>query len=75
MELGSLLHLLIYSPFFGEIIFRFPSAFKPLKSGLSEATPAKGSLISDAQSSRQMDTPAQPHSEKDKDHVVYFASF
>ncbi|XP_073065855.1 ATP-dependent DNA helicase Q-like 4A isoform X2 [Primulina eburnea] len=47
------------------IKLRFPSSGKPLKSGRSEATPAKGSLTSGKQSPPPVDIPAEPHSEVD----------
>ncbi|PIM99694.1 ATP-dependent DNA helicase [Handroanthus impetiginosus] len=47
------------------IKLRFPSSVKASKSGRPEATPAKGSLMSEKQSSPQMDTPAQPQPEVD----------
>ncbi|XP_073065835.1 ATP-dependent DNA helicase Q-like 4A isoform X2 [Primulina eburnea] len=47
------------------IKLRFPSSGKPLKSGRSEATPAKGSSTSGKQSPPPVDIPAEPHSEVD----------
>ncbi|KZV22716.1 DNA helicase (RECQl4A) isoform 2 [Dorcoceras hygrometricum] len=57
----------VYNLFAGgqTIKLRFPSSGKPLKSGRSEATPAKGSLISGKQSCPPVDIPAEPHSEVD----------
>ncbi|KAL7157320.1 hypothetical protein ABFS83_02G070000 [Erythranthe nasuta] len=47
------------------IKLRFPSAPKASKPGRTEATPAKGSMISEKQSPIQIDTPAQPPAEVD----------
>lgn len=57
----------VYNLFAGgrTIKLRFPSSGKPLKSGRSEATPAKGSLTSGKQSPPPVDIPAGPHSELD----------
>ncbi|KAI5593411.1 hypothetical protein BDE02_03G013400 [Populus trichocarpa] len=47
------------------IVLRFPSSVKASKQGKSEATPAKGSLMSGKLSPPQAGTPAQPQSEVD----------
>jgi hypothetical protein len=44
---------------------RFPSSAKASKQGKSEATPAKGSLMSGKLSPPQAGSPAQPQSEVD----------
>nr|XP_034910718.1 ATP-dependent DNA helicase Q-like 4A [Populus alba] len=47
------------------IVLRFPSSVKASKQGKSEATPAKGSLMSGKLSPPQACSPAQPQSEVD----------
>ncbi|XP_051146387.1 ATP-dependent DNA helicase Q-like 4A [Andrographis paniculata] len=47
------------------ITLRFPSTAKASKSSRPDATPAKGSLVSEKLILPQMDTPAQPQSEVD----------
>lgn len=47
------------------IVLRFPSSVKASKQGKSEATPAKGSLMSGKLSPPQAGSPAQPQSEVD----------